>query len=665
MKKFVKNLLKLIIIIVLVGGGFVLAYNNRQYFLPTHTVKFSSNYETLSEYELKVLKFDKATLPIPTMEGYDFVGWYYGETLWSNDKRITKDIELVAKWAPKKYEITFIINDIPYTQIFEYNTMPAYQGSPSKPSNENIGYRFVGWQPNIEIVTQNATYTAVFEEYQLTYENQVNLNFMVDGMLLSQNEIIKEQGSIIQTPNINTTKYGMSGYNIIGWYTTPTMQTKANFPFTLNENTTLYGKWEYIVDGGFIPYLSKFNSKNKSTALNINSFNELVAWVEYLEFYNITEEYSIKLTYASLSGENLFNEFKKAVYASTYPSNPEMLLSSNSTSMGIIKSNFDRTIESNLLNADSHNLSTYAQQESALIKNVTPTRDNNFDNFNIKQVPNVISVSTSNQLVYALEKGLQPICETGSPAETVLNQAKQVLRTIITDNMTEYEKLEAIYNWLVLEVEYDNKAANTQSILEESIKYDAWYAEGVFNNGKAVCDGIAKAAIILIKLENIPVVRVTGNEHAWNKVYLNNNWYGFDATQGGILIQSSRIEIVSYTNFLFTDSWKTAQGYTSSDNNSITANTVFDYYDNTNITTNYDILINSNAEFVYLLQYIDSYSSSTKYFTVEIALANNVSLTTISLLASNNLTKSELNNTVYIADNVNNYSVYVLLFENT
>ena len=44
------------------------------------------------------------------------------------------------------------------------------------------------------------------------------------------------------------------------------------------------------VDNGFYPYLTKFNNARQSTPLQINSHEELIAWVEYVEFNNITSK---------------------------------------------------------------------------------------------------------------------------------------------------------------------------------------------------------------------------------------------------------------------------------------------------------------------------------------------------------------------------------------
>ena len=77
------------------------------------------------------------------------------------------------------------------------------------------------------------------------------------------------------------------------------------------------------------------------------------------------------------------------------------------------------------------------------------------------------------------------------------NKAKAVLREICDDDMSQIEKARAIYEYLIINVEYDNYAA--EAVGSSWPYYDAWYAEGALLEGRAVCDGIAKAYLILAK----------------------------------------------------------------------------------------------------------------------------------------------------------------------
>lgn len=81
-----------------------------------------------------------------------------------------------AKWiekAPAKYEIRFV--DYNGTELKKdsvlANTMPTPPANPAnKPSTLEYSYAFDHWQPALAAATSDATYTAVYEETQRTYD---------------------------------------------------------------------------------------------------------------------------------------------------------------------------------------------------------------------------------------------------------------------------------------------------------------------------------------------------------------------------------------------------------------------------------------------------------------------------------------------------------------
>ncbi|MBR3382954.1 MAG: hypothetical protein IKG85_07975, partial [Clostridia bacterium] len=78
----------------------------------------------------------------------------------SNDVDCTVENGSVIVIAPavETYTITWIIDGVEETETYEFGTMPTHED----PVKE--GYTFIGWTPEIDVVTGNATYTAVFEE---------------------------------------------------------------------------------------------------------------------------------------------------------------------------------------------------------------------------------------------------------------------------------------------------------------------------------------------------------------------------------------------------------------------------------------------------------------------------------------------------------------------
>lgn len=202
-------------------------------------------------------------------------------------------------------------------------------------------------------------------------------------------------------------------------------------------------------------------------------------------------------------------------------------------------------------------------------------------NFYIDSVKETMSVSTSNMLYKAVAWGYQPVF-MGSQAENlkqIYNNAKDALSYIVSDDMSEYEKVHAIYDYIIYNVRYDHDCANAEDkyvsgnlSLNEKMKYYGYYLEGIFldkfykKDMHAVCDGKSKAFVLMCGIEGITAVRISGEAssdgknfggHAWNKVLLDLNgtgdkeWYFVDTTWGDVGDDSK--EFLSHAYFLLSD----------------------------------------------------------------------------------------------------------------
>lgn len=241
--------------------------------------------------------------------------------------------------------------------------------------------------------------------------------------------------------------------------------------------------------------------------------------------------------------------------------------------------------------------------------NVKKTR-----NFYIDGVKETMSVSTSNMLYKAVAWGYKPVF-MGSQADNlqqIYDNAKDALSYIVSDEMSEYEKVHAIYDYIIYNVRYDHDCANAEDAyvsgnlsLNEKMKYYGYYLEGIFldkfykKDMHAVCDGKSKAFVLMCGIEGITAVRISGEAssdgknfggHAWNKVLLdlngtgNKEWYFVDTTWGDVGDDSK--EFLSHAYFLLSDDEtenthreKTGHGYPKAEGK-------FDYYAHETYTSN-------------------------------------------------------------------------------
>jgi hypothetical protein len=120
--------------------------------------------------------------------------------------------------------------------------------------------------------------------------------------------------------------------------------------------------------------------------------------------------------------------------------------------------------------------------------------------------------------------------ETKEQIEECEEQIDEIVNKIVSNlSGTNYQKLLKIHDYLVNTIEYDQT-------LEKDNIYNIY---GALINKTCVCEGYAKSFKYLANKIGIDCVIVAGSgtnssgkqeNHAWNYVLLNNNWYAVDVT---------------------------------------------------------------------------------------------------------------------------------------
>lgn len=122
---------------------------------------------------------------------------------------------------------------------------------------------------------------------------------------------------------------------------------------------------------------------------------------------------------------------------------------------------------------------------------------------------------------------------------------KKLTKKITKGCKTDFEKVKAVHDWLVLNTKYD---------IENTSREASHTANGAINKGLAVCEGYAKAFMCMMNILNIPCKIVTGDaggSHAWNVVKLGKKWYQIDVTWDDPI--PDRKNEIGYNYFLLTD----------------------------------------------------------------------------------------------------------------
>lgn len=103
----------------------------------------------------------------------------------------------------------------------------------------------------------------------------------------------------------------------------------------------------------------------------------------------------------------------------------------------------------------------------------------------------------------------------------------KIMSEILTDDMTDKEKIIAIHNYIIETTDYDTEylEANLNDIDNPSHK-----AIGPLYYHKALCGGYADAMSLFLNKLKIPNYRISSENHIWNYVYVDNNWFHLDLT---------------------------------------------------------------------------------------------------------------------------------------
>lgn len=114
----------------------------------------------------------------------------------------------------------------------------------------------------------------------------------------------------------------------------------------------------------------------------------------------------------------------------------------------------------------------------------------------------------------------------------VHDKMADVIKEIITDDMTDYEKEKAVYEWLYKWTTYNNESLNP--IVAGQNETHTPY--GVLRSHNAICVGDATTFKLFMDALDIPCVIIhstESGEHAWDVVQLDGEWYHVDVMFDG------------------------------------------------------------------------------------------------------------------------------------
>lgn len=189
-------------------------------------------------------------------------------------------------------------------------------------------------------------------------------------------------------------------------------------------------------------------------------------------------------------------------------------------------------------------MSVFSLASIGKVKNEVASINGNTEDVNRENDVTIMgeyTVESTEKISDAYKKGSD--AGLGDKDKETLKMASDVLNEIITDDMSDYDKEKAVYDWLVKNIGQDK---GLLTVIPSSGK-DSDNPYGVLKYHDAVCVGYATTFRLFMQMMDIDCMVVHNTEmyHTWNLVKLDGKWYHTDVY--------SDAETGNYANFNMND----------------------------------------------------------------------------------------------------------------
>lgn len=170
-------------------------------------------------------------------------------------------------------------------------------------------------------------------------------------------------------------------------------------------------------------------------------------------------------------------------------------------------------------------------------KTYTPRGEDFSDFAYLQNEKTLTGIWNTQQLWYALEQGYLPITVEDSPAERALRRAEEILREIVSDDMSIEEKAFAIFSWFGRTQMYDKEYSkylypeDREHFPDElAATLNSFHVEGALFDNYSVCCAFAKAYLLMLRIEGIEAYRILVHKYTENAIgNFDNIGYGSHA----------------------------------------------------------------------------------------------------------------------------------------
>jgi len=166
---------------------------------------------------------------------------YTGDTYCSVCDELLKKGEETPKTGA---HITWVIDGkVAAEEDYLKGTMPSFKGSTDKAPDENYRYTFTGWNPEVVVAEEDATYTA---QYSATARVFYTITFNANG---GEGSMEPQRFEVGVDTALNTNAFTRESYNFIGWNTAAdgsgATYADEGAILELTGDMTLYAQWQF------------------------------------------------------------------------------------------------------------------------------------------------------------------------------------------------------------------------------------------------------------------------------------------------------------------------------------------------------------------------------------------------------------------------------------
>ena len=126
-------------------------------------------------------------------------------------------------------------------------------------------------------------------------------------------------------------------------------------------------------------------------------------------------------------------------------------------------------------------------------------------------------------------------------------EVNRIINENIKDDMSLKEKIKTIHDYIINNTKYDKDRSDNNII-----KYQSDTAYGALIEHYALCGGYTDSMMLFLEKFGVKSYKISSDNHIWNYVYLDDDWYNLDLTWDDPISESDK-DMLEDTFFLISD----------------------------------------------------------------------------------------------------------------